>query len=329
MLNYILRRLLVFPPMLLAISVIVFIVIQLPPGSFLEQRVMELEARYGDASSLAQAEQLKHRYGLDKPMWRQYLLWIQGVVTRGDFGQSFAYDKPVNDVIWSFLGYTVLIAGTSLTLVYLLAIPLGCWAAVRKYKMPDHAIGLLSFVGMSIPEFLLALFLLVFGLFVLDYSFIGLFSPEFAFQPWSWAKAKDLLKHLPVPAAVVAINGTAGLMRIMRGSMLDVLGEPYIRTARAKGLPRRTIFGKHALRMAINPLISIFGMSMPALLSGSAIISIVLNLPTAGYLLFESLLTQDMYLAGTLLLMISALLLVGNLLADIALAVVDPRIRYE
>lgn len=329
MLTYIIRRVLIFIPMLFAVSVVAFIIIQLPPGSFLEQRIVELESRYGDASSAAQVEQLRARYGLDQPAWRQYTLWIGDIVTRGDFGDSFAYDKPVTDIIWSYLGFTLLIAGTSLALVYLIAIPLGCWAAIHKYKWQDHFSGGISFIGMSIPEFMLALLLLVLGLFILDYSFIGLFSPEFYFQPWSWAKVWDLAKHLPIPAAIVAVNGTASLMRIMRGSMLDVLGEPYILTARAKGLPPRQVFGKHALRMAINPLISILGMSLPGLLSGSAIISIVLNLPTAGLLLFESLLTQDMYVAGTLILMVSAMLLIGNLLADIALATADPRIRYD
>jgi peptide/nickel transport system permease protein len=329
MLAYVVRRMLLFVPMLLAVSVVAFVLIQLPPGSFLDQKLLALEAAGGDASSVAQIEALRDRYGLNEPVWRQYLLWIQGIVTRGDFGEAFAYDRPVGQLVWSYIGYTLLIASTSLAFVYLLAVPLGMWAAVRKYEWPDTVVGAVSFVGMSIPEFLLALFLLVAGLFWLDTAFIGLFSPEYAAAPWSWAKVWDLMKHLPIPAAVVAVNGTAGLMRIMRGSMLDVLAQPYIQTARAKGLPRRTVFGKHALRMAINPLVSILGMSLPTLLSGSAIISIVLNLPTAGYLLFEALQTQDMYLAGTLILLMSALLLVGNLLADVALAAVDPRIRYD
>lgn len=329
MASYILRRLLIFVPMLLAVSLVSFIIIQLPPGSYLDQKIVELQAQGGDASSLGQIEALKERYGLNEPVWKQYFMWVGGIVTRGDFGESFAYDKPVNQLIWSFLGFTVLVSGTSFVLVYLLAVPLGCIAAVKKNKPTDHVISGISFIGMSIPEFMLALLLLVLGLFALDYLFVGLFSPEFYFQPWSWAKVWDLLKHLPVPAAVVAVNGTAGLMRIMRGSMLDVLAEPYILTARAKGLSKRQVFGKHALRMAINPIISIMGMSLPGLLSGSAIIAIVLNLPTAGYLLFQALTTQDMYLAGTLMLMLSALLLVGNLISDIALALVDPRIRYD
>jgi peptide/nickel transport system permease protein len=329
MLAYVVRRMLLFVPMLLAVSVVAFVLIQLPPGSFLDQKLLALEAAGGDASSVAQIEALRERYGLNEPVWKQYLLWVQGIVTRGDFGEAFAYDRPVGQLVWSYIGYTLLIASTSLAFVYLLAVPLGVWAAVRKYEWPDTVVGAVSFVGMSIPEFLLALFLLVAGLFWLDTAFIGLFSPEYAAAPWSWAKVWDLMKHLPIPAAVVAVNGTAGLMRIMRGSMLDVLAQPYIQTARAKGLPRRTVFGKHALRMAVNPLVSILGMSLPTLLSGSAIISIVLNLPTAGYLLFEALQTQDMYLAGTLILLMSALLLVGNLLADVALAAVDPRIRYD
>lgn len=329
MLAYVLRRVLLFVPMLITISIVAFVLIQLPPGSFLDQKLLALQAAGGDASSMAQIDALEARYGLDQPMWRQYLLWVGGIVTRGDFGEAFAYNQPVGDLIWSYLGYTVLIAGTSLVFVYLLAVPLGVWAAVRKYEWPDTLVGAVSFVGMSIPEFLLALVLLVGGLFWLDTALVGLFSPEYATAPWSGAKLWDLMKHLPIPAAIVAVNGTAGLMRIMRGSMLDVLGQPYVQTALAKGLPRRTVFGKHALRMAINPLVSILGMSLPALLSGSAIISIVLNLPTAGLLLFEALQTQDMYLAGTLILMTSALLLVGNLIADIALAAVDPRIRYD
>lgn len=329
MITYIIRRLLVFVPMLLAISIITFVIIQLPPGSFLEQKIVALQQTSGDASAMVQVEYLRQRYGLDKPMPVQYLLWIKGIVTRGDFGQSFAYDKEVNDVIWSYVGFTILISATSLALVYALAIPLGCLAAVKKYKWQDNVVSAISFIGMSLPEFLLALFLLVGGLVWLDYAFIGLFSPEFHFAPWSWAKFRDLMVHLPVPAAVVAINGTAGLMRIMRGSMLEVLGRPYIMTARAKGLPEKKVISRHALRMAVNPLISILGMSLPGLLSGSAIISIVMNLPTAGLLLFEALQTQDMYLAGTMILMFSLLLLIGNLLADIALAIADPRIRYD
>lgn len=328
MTTYVLRRLLTFVPMLLAISVISFVIIQLPPGSFVEQRLMELEAQ-GASGSILEAQQLRARYGLDQPVWRQYLIWLWGIVSRGDFGEAFQYNRPVNEIIWSYLGYTVLISGVSFVFVYALAIPLGAYAALRKNRAGDSIISAVAFVGMSIPEFLIALVLLTLGVFVLDTTFIGLFSPEYEVAPWSWGKLLDLLSHLAIPALIVAVNGAAGLLRIMRGNMLEVLGQDYIRTARAKGLPRRTVVGKHALRMAVNPLISILGMSLPALVSGSTIISIVLNLPTAGLLLYDALRVQDMYLAGSLILLLSAMLLVGNLLADIALAAVDPRIRYD
>lgn len=326
---YILRRILLFIPMLLLISMISFVIIQLPEGSFIEQKIAELEAQGAVGSAVLQKEQLVRRYGLDKPLPVQYFQWVKGIVLRGDFGESFKYEKPVNQIIWSYLGYTLLLSGTSFLFVYMLAIPLGTYAAFRKYKKADVAISLLSFIGMSLPEFLVALGLLVFGMFVLNANLLGLYSPEYQFAPWSLAKVWDLIKHLWLPALIVGINGTAGLMRIMRGSVIDVLAQPYIRTARAKGLNRRKVVGKHALRIAINPMISIMGMSLPALLSGSAIISIVLNLPTAGLLLYEALLVQDMYLAGSLILMMSGMLLVGNLLADIGLGISDPRIRYD
>lgn len=326
---YIIRRILIFIPMLLMVSIISFVVIQLPPGSFIEEKMLELEAQGGAAASIVQMEQLEARYGLDKPMYEQYLIWIYGIVTRGDFGESFLYNQEVNQIVWSYIGYTFLISFCSLLLVYLIAIPLGVAAAMHQGRPTDTIIGVLGFIGMSMPEFLVALGLLVFGLFVLDYAFIGLFSPEFEMAPWSWAKVMDLIKHLWIPAFIVALNGTAGLVRIMRSSLLETLGQPFVRAARAKGLRHRAVVGKHGLRVAINPLISILGMSLPALFSGSAIISIVLNLPTAGLLLFEGLRVQDMYLAGTLILIMSATLLLGNLLADIALAIADPRIRHE
>ncbi|MCB2153798.1 ABC transporter permease [bacterium] len=329
MITYILRRILVFIPMLFAISLISFIIIQLPEGTFIDQKIAELEAQGATGSAILQKQQLERRYGLDQPMPVQYFKWVSGIVLHGDFGESFIYDEPVTDIIWSYIGFTLLLSGTSFIFVYLLAIPLGTLAAMKKFKREDVAISIVSFIGMSLPEFLVALALLVFGIFVMNTSFLGLFSPEYEFAPWSIHKVLDLLKHLWVPAAIVAINGTAGIMRIMRGSVIDTLSQPYIRMARAKGLSRRKIVGKHALRMAINPIVSIMGMSLPSLLSGSAIISIVLNLPTAGLLLFESLQVQDMYLAGSLILMMSAMLLVGNLLADIALALLDPRIRYD
>jgi len=329
MTNYIIRRILIFIPMMLLTSMVSFVIMQLPKGDYLQQKLAYLESIGGDSSSMIQIKQLRAEYGLDKPMYLQYASWIYGIITKGHFGRSFAYEKPVNDVVWSYMGFTVLIAAVSMIFVYIVSVPAGIFAAVKKYKWQDNLICAVSFVGMSLPEFMIALLLLVFGIFVLDYCFIGLFSSQFYFQPWSFAKFVDLLKHLPVPAIIVAVNGTAGLVRIMRSSMLEVLGQQYIQTAYAKGISENAVLYKHALRVAVNPIISILGMSLPVLLSGSTIISIVLNLPTAGFLLFESLKTQDMYLAGTLLMLMSFMLLVGNLIADIALAIVDPRIRYD
>ncbi|MCX7020097.1 MAG: ABC transporter permease [bacterium] len=330
MTGYILRRLAQIPVMLFLVSIVSFTIIQLPPGSFIEQRIVELQTIGGDAaSSIVQVEQLKARYGLDKPAWQQYVMWIWGIVSRGDFGESFAYNREVTQIIWSYLGYTVVVSACSFLMVYLIAVPLGIWAATRKGCWPDHAVAALSFIGMSVPEFLLALALLVVGVVCLDYAFIGLFSPQFQFAPWSWAKFIDFLKHLPIPAGLVAVNGTAGIIRITRANMLEALGQQYITAAAAAGLPGRVVVGRYAARMAVNPLVSIIGMSLPGIFSGSTIISIVMNLPTAGLLLFQSLKTQDMYLAGSLILMFSLLLLIGNLLADIALAVIDPRIRYD
>jgi peptide/nickel transport system permease protein len=329
MIHFILRRLLTFIPMLLLISIVAFTIIQLPPGSFVENRIAELANIGGDPSSMAQIDQIKARYGLDRPLWTQYFIWIRGILLHGDFGEAFAYNKPVGEVIWGYMGYTLLISSLSFVLVYLIAVPLGVFAAIHRYDWPGHLISAITFIGMSLPGFLLALCFLVVGLFYLDHAFIGIVSPQYQFKAWDSEKIWDLMKHLPLPAFIVAVNGSAGLVRIMRGNLLDVLGQQYIRTAMAKGLPRRSVIVKHALRMAINPLISIIGMSLPSLFSGSAIVSIVLNLPTAEYLLYESLKTQDMYLAGALILMLSFILLVGNLIADVALAWADPRIRYD
>ncbi len=329
MIPFILNRLLAFVPMLLLISIIAFVIMQLPPGSFVENRIAELANIGGDPSSIAQIDQIKARYGLDRPLWTQYAMWIKGILLHGDFGEAFAYNKPVSEVIWSYMGYTLLISSLSFLLVYLIALPLGVYAAVHRYDWQGHVISALSFIGMSLPGFLLALCLLVVGIFYLDHAFIGIVSPEYQFKPWDAEKILDLMKHLPLPALIVAVNGSAGLIRIMRGNLIDVLGQQYIRTAMAKGLPRRRVVVKHALRMAINPIISIIGMSLPSLFSGSAIVSIVLNLPTAEFLLYESLKTQDMYLAGALILMLSLILLIGNLIADVALAWADPRIRYD
>jgi peptide/nickel transport system permease protein len=328
MTSYILRRVLLAIPTLLLISVVAFVIIQLPPGDYLDEKIAQLEQQYGDSSSVAQAQELRHRYGLDQPFWKQYAGWAGGFV-RGDFGQSFRYEKEVGELIWERLALTLVVSIGSLLFIYITAIPLGIYSARNRYNWRDNLLTSLAFVGMSLPGFLVALAIIVGVFHLTGMPLFGLFSPYYQTANWSWGKVADLLSHLWVPVIVIAINGTAGLMRIMRGNLLDVLGEPFVRTARSKGLKESTVVNRHAVRIAINPLITILGMSLPDILSGTTIVSIVLGLPTVGPLLFQALQDQDMYLAGTIIVFMSLLLIVGNLLADIGLAWADPRIRYE
>lgn len=329
MTNYILRRLLIAIPTLIAISILSFIIIQLPPGDYLDQKIAQLEQQYGDSSSVAQADQLRKHYGLDRPMPERYIKWVSGFV-KGDFGESFRYEKPVNELIYERLAYTLMLSIGSLFVTYLLAIPIGIYSATHKYSWKDNTLTFLAFFGMSLPGFLIALLIIVAVYRLFGFPLFGLFSPYYMNTGgWSWGKVLDLLNHLWVPLIVISINGTAALVRVMRGNLLDVLGEPFVRTARAKGLKENVVVVKHAARIAINPLISMLGMSLPDILSGTTIVSIVLNLPTVGPLLLQALQDQDMYLAGTIIVFMSVLLIIGNLIADIALAWVDPRIRYE
>ncbi|MEI6914267.1 MAG: ABC transporter permease [Armatimonadota bacterium] len=328
MTSMIIRRIALAIPTLIAISMISFFIIQIAPGDYLDQKIAELTQRNGDASSMIKADQLRARYGLDQPVYVQYGRWVWGVV-HGDFGESFRYEREVSDLIWERLGFTLLLSVGALFFIYAVAIPLGIYSGTHNHTWQDKVLMLLSFFGMSVPTFLLALGLMVMVFYWFGVPLFGLFSMQYENAPWSWAKFLDLVKHLWIPVIVMSVNGLGGLVRIMRANMLDVLGEPFVRAARAKGLKERTVIYRHAARIAVNPVISIAGMSLPAIISGETIIAIVLGLPTVGPLLFRSLQDQDMYLAGTLILMTSALLIVGNLLADIALAWADPRIRYE
>lgn len=328
MLTFVFRRILLAIPTLLLISLVSFVIIQLPPGDYLDEKIAQLEQQNGDSSSMVQADALRERYGLNKPFWPRYYGWVSGFA-HGDFGESFRYEREVKDLIWERLGLTLLLSIGSLLFTYAVAVPLGIYSARRKYQWSDNLLTGIAFFGMSLPGFLVALTAVVLVFRLSGIPLFGLFSPYYQTANWSWAKAGDLIQHLWVPIIVIAINGTAGLMRIMRGNLLDVLGEPFVRTARSKGLTESTVVWKHGVRIAINPLITILGMSMPEILSGTTIVSIVLGLPTVGPLLFQALQDQDMYLAGTLIVFMSLLLIVGNLLADIGLAWADPRIRYE
>jgi peptide/nickel transport system permease protein len=324
----IIRRLLLIIPMLFLISFVSFEIIRLPKGDYVSQMVEQLSRQYGDQSSLAKAAQLRARYGLDKPWYVQYGKWVWGV-SHGDFGESFRYEREVKDMIWERLGFTLLLSGGSLLLMYVFAIPVGIYSATHKESPTDRVLMMASFLGMSLPSFLVALILMVAVFSWMGMPLFGLFSLQYENAPWTWGKLIDLLKHLWIPILVMWANGVGGLVRIMRTNTLDVLGEPFIRAARAKGLKERVVIYRHAARIAVNPVISMAGMSLPTLVSGETIIAIVLGLPTVGPLLYQSLTDQDMFLAGALIMMTSVLLLCGNLLADIALAWADPRIRYD
>jgi peptide/nickel transport system permease protein len=323
--RYLFRRLLLAIPTLFAISVLSFAVIELPPGDYLDQKVVELEQIMGDASSRARAEHLRHRYGLDQPVYVRYLKWAGGFV-HGDFGESFRYEREVKDLIWERLGYTLLVSIGSMFFIYLTAIPLGILGARHARRAPDHALTAFSLLGISLPGFLLALGAIVLVFRITGIPLYGLQSPAWQDQPFSGGKAADFLEHLWIPVVVIGLSGGAGLARIMRSNLLEVLGEPFVRTARAGGLPERVVL-RHAARLALNPLVSMLGMSLPDVLSGTTIVSVVLGLPTLGPLLLQALLDQDMYLAGTILTFMAILLVIGNLLADLALAWLDPRTR--
>ena len=314
-------------PAILIISFITFVVIQLPPGDFVTS-VQAQVAASGGGMDAATVEALRARYGLDQPMIVQYWRWIRGF-PKGDFGFSLEWNAPVWDVIAERMGWTLLLSGLALVFMWVVSIPIGIYSARNQYSLGDNLFSFLGFLGLSIPDFMLALIWLVFGTLVLGIPAYGLFSPEMVDAPWSMAKFLDLLKHLWAPVVIMGVIGTAELIRIMRGSMLEVLNQQYITTARAKGLPERTVINKYAVRMAINPLISVLGMQVPKMISSSIIVGLVLSIPTIGPVFLRSLISQDMYLAGSILLFTSVLLLISNLLADLALAWVDPRIRYE
>ena len=328
MLTYVLRRVLYMIPTLVAISMVTFVIIQLPPGDYLSTVVAQLSAQgatIDDATLVA----LKDRYGLGEPVYVQYWKWISGIVFRGDFGQSFEYGQPVSSLIWSRLGLTFILSLSTLVFIWIVAIPIGIYSAVRKYSIGDYMATFLGFIGLATPNFLLALIFLYISTKYFGQSVGGLFSPQYIDAPWSWGKVTDLLAHLWIPMVVLGTAGTAGLIRTMRANLLDELGRPYVVTARAKGLTENRLLVKYPVRLALNPFVSGLNDVLVQLVSGAAIVSIVLSLPTTGPLLLRALMSQDMYLAGSFILMLSVLTVVGTLLSDILLAWLDPRIRYR
>ncbi|HEX7040978.1 MAG TPA: ABC transporter permease [Trueperaceae bacterium] len=328
MLAYFVRRLLYMIPTLLAISVVSFFIIQLPPGDYLSTLVANLAAQ-GDQVDSARLIALRERYGLDQPVWVQYWKWVSGIVLRGDFGHSFEWNRPVSQLIWQRLGLTFVLSLSTLVFTWAISLPTGVFSAVRKYSIGDYVATFLGFIGLAIPNFLLALVLMYVAFKFFNQSVGGLFSPQFVDAPWSLAKVRDLLAHLWVPMVVIGTSGTASLIRIMRANLLDELHKPYVETARAKGLPEGRLLVKYPVRVALNPFVSTVGWVLPSLVSGEAIVAIVLSLPTTGPLLLRALDSQDMYLAGSFIMMLSVLTVVGTFVSDLLLAWLDPRIRYR
>ena len=326
MLSYIVRRLMLFIPMLFVISILVFVLIQLPPGDYLSSYIDHL-AEEGAVVDEALIQGLTRRYGLDRPVYEQYFLWIGNIVLRGDFGRSFAWNKPVSELLWERLGWTFAMSFSSLIFTWLLAFPIGIYSATHQYSIPDYVITFLGFLGRATPGFLLALVLMWAGFVNFGWHMGGLFDPEFETAAWSWAKLGNLLEHLWVPMVVLGTGGTAGLIRTLRANLLDELQKPYVTVARAKGMRESRVIWKYPVRIAINPFISSIGYVLPSLISGAGIIAIVLSLPTTGPLLIRSLLAQDMYLAGSFIMMLTVMSLLGTLISDILLGLVDPRIR--
>ncbi len=325
---YILRRLAQMVIVLGVISIIAFVVIQLPPGSFLEYQINQLRSQ-GEVVDQAQIDFLTQRYGLDRPMYEQYLKWITNIVFDLDFGQSFQHERSVKSLLEERLPMTLVISIPTIIFTYLISIPIGIYSALHQYSIMDYVLSVIGFFGLAVPNFLLAILLLYIGNKYFNTNIGGLFSMEYEQAPWSWGKFLDLLSNLWIPVLVVGTAGTTGLIRVMRGMMLDELSQPYVETARAKGLPEMTLVFRYPVRLAISPILSTIGYQLPTVFSGTAIVAIVLNLPTIGPLLLGSLLSQDMFLSGSLIFILSMLTLIGTLISDIILAWVDPRIRFE
>jgi peptide/nickel transport system permease protein len=325
--TFIVRRLLMLVPFLFLVSALAFVVIQLPPGSFVDTYRRNLEAQGGTVNE-AQLKALEARYGLDKPVLVQYGVWIANIIFRGDFGNSFRYQRPVADILWERLPRTVTISLLSIILTWIIAVPLGIIAALKQYSIWDYLLSFLSFIGISVPAFLLAIVIMFFVFTRTGWLVTGLYSPQFRNAPMSFAKFVDLLKNIWLPLLVLAATGAAGTFRVLRATLLDELQKPYVTTARAKGLPEWRVILKYPVRLAIYPIISTIGWLLPAVVGGELVVSKVLNLPTVGPIILEATLAQDMYLAGAFVLLLSTLTLIGTLISDILLAWLDPRIRY-
>jgi len=327
MTRYILQRLALLPLLMVIYSFVIFVIIQAPPGDFLTAYVATL-ASSGSSLSAEQIAAMRHQYGLDQPMIVQYFLWVQHLL-QGDFGLSLEYQRPNAELISEMLGLTLALALFSFVLTWVLAIPAGIYSATHPRSVGDHILTVINYIGVATPNFMLALILMWVAFAYFDVSVTGLFSPDYVNAPWSWGRVADLLEHIWLPALVLGIAGTARLSRIMRANLLDELNKPYVVTARAKGMKEWRLVLRYPVRLAFNPLVSTIGWYLPQLFSGSLIVATVMNLPNIGPLLLRALVNQDMYLAGGILLIYSFLTVVGTLVSDVLLALIDPRIRVE
>ncbi len=325
--SYIIRRFLYGVILLLVISVVAFVIIQLPPGDYITSYIAKIKET-GRIVEKAEVDALKKQFGLGLPIYIQYFKWMWKML-HGDFGMSFQWQIPVKELISERLPLTVIISLFTLFFTYVVAIPIGIYSATHQYSIGDYSFTTIGFVGLATPNFLLALVLMFIAYKYFGFSVGGLFSPEYIEAVWSWARFVDLIKHLWIPIIVIGTAGTAGLIRVMRGCLLDELRKQYVITARAKGVSERTLLFKYPVRIAINPIVSTIGWILPSIVSGETITAIVLSLPTTGPLLFAALIAQDMYLAGSTIMFLSSLVVVGTLISDILLVWIDPRIRYE
>ncbi|MEV0614285.1 ABC transporter permease [Nonomuraea sp. NPDC050404] len=326
MLGYFGRRLLYVVVTMAAISIAAFVIINLPPGDYVSTVIANAQAG-GEGLTPAEIINLRQRYGLDDPIFVQYWNWITAIVLHGDFGQSFAWNAPVATLIGERVALSAILSISSLLMVWAIAFPIGIYSAVKQYSIGDYGFSFLGFIGMAIPEFMLALILMYIGFRFFGASVGGLFSPEFQDAAWNLGKVLDLMSHLWVPIVVIGVSGTAGMIRVTRANLLDELYRPYVHTARAKGLPEWKLLLKYPVRMSLSPFFSTVGWLLPGLIGGETIVSVVMSLPTGGPLLLSGVMNQDMYLVGSFIMILSTLTVIGTVVSDMALAWWDPRIR--
>ena len=325
MLQFIIRRFIIFIPMMFLMSVVAFAIIQAPPGDFLDDYIAQLQAQ-GENVDEGQIEALRSHYGLDQPLYVQYAKWIWGIL-QWDLGLSLEWGRPVVELVNDRLAMTIVLGVATILFTWTLAIPIGIISAVKKYTVIDYFFTFLSYFGVGTPNFMIALVAMWFAFSWFGIKATGLFSAEYVSEPWSIGKVIDLLKHLWLPMLILGTDGTARFTRIVRANLLDEMSKPYVETARAKGLPEWKVVLKYPVRIALNPFVSTAGLELPRLISGQLIVAYVMSLPTVGPLLLRALLTQDMYMAGSIVLILTTLTLIGVLISDIVLAAMDPRIR--